>query len=114
MVQGGATLRTSGTSSTNQAYFQISDTPSAGPVAPYFTIAGSGDHDSPNSDHYFSAATQRVFMVSAGTYEFRLESWTSPDNGGSAVSTVVNPYLTATFFPTAYGTVSASAGTPTP
>ena len=107
MVSGGATLETYGTSKSNQAYFQISEFPSGGPAAPYYTIAGSGDHDTPANRHYFSVAVQRIYPVEAGTYDFRLEGWAHPDNGNGSRTVVVNPYLTAVYFPTAYGTVSA-------
>jgi hypothetical protein len=110
MVRGGGTLETIGTSGPNQAIIQIDETTGGSPVAPYYTISGSGDHDSPNRTHYFSMTSERIFFKPAGTYEFRLEGKSGTDdatkvNEAGAVTTIVNPHITVMFFPTAYGTV---------
>ena len=111
LLQGGATLETYGTSGRNQAYLQIDETPGGAAVAPYWSLAGSGDHDSPNKTHNWSMHAQRSYMKAAGTYTFVLEAQQSSSNDAAAVATIINPVLTATYLPTSYGTVSATSTT---
>ncbi len=106
MLTGGGIFESQGTSKSNQAFVQIDEAVNGGLVTPFYTVAGSGDHDSPNTIHFFSVATQRIYVKDAGTYQFRLEAMANPANGSGAISNIINPYITATFFPTAYGTVT--------
>jgi len=110
MVSGGATLESVGTNKANQVFIQIDETSGGGLVSPYYTAAGAGDHDTPSTAHFFAMSTQRIYYKEAGVYEFRLEGMTNPDNGSGAISTLVNPYVTAVYFPTAYGNVSMPSG----
>jgi len=111
MLTAGGILETTGTTGQNQAYLQIDETPGGGPEAPFYTMAGAGDQDSPNSVHRYSMSTQRFYFKQAGTYEFRVETMAVSSNGGSAITRIVNPYISAMYFPTAYGDVATSLGT---
>ncbi|MEW5924641.1 MAG: hypothetical protein AB1746_11700 [Candidatus Zixiibacteriota bacterium] len=108
MVSAGATMEATGTSKANQVFIQIDETSGGSTINPYYVITGSGDHDTPSSKHYFSISTERIYLKSAGTYEFRLEAIASPDNGNGAETRIQRPRITAVYFPTAYGSVSAS------
>lgn len=108
MLSGGGTLESTGTNKVNQAYMQIDEIPDGGLESPYYSLAGSGDHDTPSAFHYFSMSVQRIYYKEAGTYEFRLEGQAHPLNGSNAVAKILNPYLTAVYFPTSYGAVSVS------
>lgn len=106
VIRGSATLLCSGTSKINQAFAQIDETSGGGLDDPFYCSAGSGDYDTPSSTHFFSMYTERVYQKTAGTYTFRLEAMANPENANSAVSTIARSTLSATFMPTAYGTVS--------
>jgi len=106
LLQGGGVLQGTGTSARNQAYLQIADIEGGGLVGPYWVAAGSGDHDSPNREHFFPMHLQRVFTAEAGTYTFYLEAVAHPDNGDGASTEIVNPNLTALYIPSVYGTMS--------
>jgi hypothetical protein len=112
IVRGLATLETYGTTKANQAHLQVDDSPGGSLVEPYYATAGSGDHDSPSSAHYFSMATERVFYKTTGTYTFYLEGWAGPGNGSDANSTLLRPVITAVFVPTAYGSLVGVTGAP--
>jgi len=107
VLRGGATLRTSGTSGPNWAYLQIAESPGGVIEAPYAALAGAGDHDNPNKNHYFVMNTERIFFVSAGSYTYLLEGLAHPDNDPDAITAMDNSYLTATYLPTSYGSVGA-------
>lgn len=110
-VRGTTTLESTGTNKQNQAYLQVSET-SGGPLEPtIFARAGSGDHDTPSAFHYFNLETERIFMKAAGTYTFYLNGLAAQDNGGSAVASLLNSYIVATYMPTSYGTVQTIVAT---
>jgi hypothetical protein len=108
MVNGVGTLEAYGTSKANQVYAQIDETAGGNLVNPYYVIVGAGDYDTPSSVHYFSVSTQRIYFKEAGTYEFRMEMQAKPSNNNDAVSTILNPVVTAVYFPTAYGAVTTT------
>jgi hypothetical protein len=112
IVRGYATLESSGTSKRNQVYLQVDDAPGGDLEEPYYTQAGSGDHDTPSSEHYFSLSTERIFYRTAGTYTFYLEGKAHPLNGSGSLTTLRSPVITAIFIPTAYGSLIGVAGAP--
>jgi hypothetical protein len=98
----------SATSTQNYAYFQIDET--AGGAADgghYFT---SGYFGAPAGAHNFFTWTpvsvHRTYYKVAGTYTFRLEA--SGTQNEAAYNYFWNPTITATFYPTSYGTVTAA------
>ncbi len=109
MLQGGGTFQGSGTSGANFAYMQIDDTEGGLPASPYYALAGNGDHDSPNKQHFFPMSVQRVYQLPAGTYTFYLEAQASPNNDSDAIGAIMNSFLSAMFLPTAYGQVQTGA-----
>ncbi len=108
MVNGIGTLEAYGTSKANQIYAQIDEMAGGNLNDPYYVIVGAGDYDTPSSVHYFSVSTQRIYFKEAGTYEFRMEMQAKPSNNNDAVSTILNPVVTAVYFPTAYGEVTTT------
>jgi hypothetical protein len=105
VVRSSATLECVGTNKRNQAYMQIDESPGGGLVSPYFGLAGAGDYDSPNTAHYFDISVERVFAKPAGAHAFYLEAMAHPENGDDAVTTIEQPYIIATYYPTSYGSV---------
>jgi hypothetical protein len=110
-VRGQGTFESGGTTSRNQIEAQIAEAPGGGYQSTYAVQVGSGDHDSPNSTHYFAVAAERVFFMEAGTYSFVFEARAHPLNGASAVSVVQRPSITATYYPTSYGQVTEIVST---
>jgi hypothetical protein len=102
VLQGSATV------TYNYAYAQIDET--AGGPADYPHLTGSGfTGGTPgiNADYrYTPLSTRRTYYKPAGTYTFRLEAY------GSQSETLQNylysPTITATFYPTSYGTVTTA------
>lgn len=109
VVRGGGNVETTGTSKRNQAYLQIAQTVGSTVVDASAALAGNGDHDGPSAIDYFSVSTERIFQLPAGTHTLWLEAQAHPLNATAAVTRVVNPYVTALFFPTSYGAVSTTA-----
>ena len=105
-LRGQGTFESGGTTSRNQIEVQIAEAPGGGYQGAYAAQVGSGDHDSPNSTHYFAVAAERIFFKEAGTYSFVFEARAHPLNGASAVSVVQRPSITATYYPTSYGQVT--------
>ncbi len=114
ILNATAVLETWGTQARNQAFIQIDDAEGGGTIPPFFSVAGAGDHDSPNARHFWSMASQRVFPVTAGTHTFYLEGKANPLNPNDAISSISNPSLTGIFVPTSYGAVTANGGAITP
>lgn len=106
VIRGSSTMMATGTSKKNQITIQIDETSGGLPQGPYFTQCGTGDNDTPSSIHYFSLSTERIYSKTAGTYTFILEGMANSDNGSGAVSRIINSFVTATFMPTAYGSVA--------
>ncbi|PWB68093.1 hypothetical protein C3F09_12305 [candidate division GN15 bacterium] len=105
LLRGSATLKTHGSSQRNQAYLQIAETPSSS-LLPSARLAGPGENDSPNKDHYFDLDVDQIYFRPAGTYTFYLEGLAHPLNGSGASTALDRPTLIATYFPTSYGVVS--------
>lgn len=105
LLRGSTTLRTHGSSQRNQAYIQITETPGIS-LLPSARLAGPGENDSPNKDHYFDLNVDQIYFRPAGSHTFFLEGLAHPLNGSSASTTLERPTLIATYFPTSYGAVS--------
>jgi hypothetical protein len=89
---------------TNVCFFQI-DEVAGGAMMP--GAATFGALNMPNGDYFFNACScRKTYFKSAGTYTFRLE-------GASVLGTSTNQIdgavITATYFPTSYGSVSTVA-----
>jgi hypothetical protein len=110
-VRGHGTFESDGTTSRNQIETQIAAAPGGVFESAYAVTVGSGDHDSPNSTHYFAVSAERVFFVEAGTYSFVFEARPHLSNGASAVSTILRPSITALYYPTSYGQVTEIVST---
>lgn len=98
-----------GTTGPNFLYLQI-DTAAGGSVSfPNYSAFGAQAFAS-TSTYYYSPMAQRTYYKPAGTHTFRLEA-SRGGLGAGAGASAFYPTLTATFYPTAYGTVSTVAGT---
>lgn|GEM_PF-791760 len=106
MVRGGVTVRASGTLGQNLTYVQIDEYAGGSTTAPFFATVGARVGLPNLAADYRSAQVERIYFMPAGTYEFRIEAQAADGNGGSAVAEMQQPYITAIFIPTAYGTVS--------
>jgi hypothetical protein len=98
----------SATSTQNSAYIQIDET--AGGTADGSHYFSSGYFQGPAGAHNFFSWTpvsvHRTYYKAAGTYTFRLEA--SGTQNEAAYNYFWNPTITATFYPTSYGTVTAA------
>jgi hypothetical protein len=105
LLRAGGVFGSSGSTSGNQMIAQIAEAPGGILEGTYTVSVGSGDHDSPNNNHYFSFSAERIYVKEVGSYTFQLEGMANPNNGASAIGFVENAYVTATYFPTSYGAV---------
>jgi hypothetical protein len=87
----------------NAMYCQIDEDQGGQPKENYYYFVGLVD---PSPDIMYLPVTMRrtYFKESAGSYEFRFEAKDATTDGGKRFS---NPVITAMYFPTSYGTVSA-------
>jgi len=107
-LQGHTTIGFSGTTSQNIAEVQIDENAGGGISPGYYTTVGLSSY-SGTDIHLFSCSTQRTYFKSAGTYTFRLEAVLLT---GSATAQSTWPILTATYFPSSYGTVQTVSPSP--
>lgn len=80
--------------------FQIDETAGGSATAPHYRLNGMFVKNSSNSFH--PVYVDRMYFKSAGTYTFRIEGRELSVTGSGNVLSIW-PRLTATFFPTAYG-----------
>jgi len=106
VVQGDAVVQTYGTTLRNQAMLQIDETAGGTLTAPYYRTAGLGGHSSATQYDYFPVTAVRVYSKAAGTYTFRLEAMPRADNGAGATTSIQYAWITATYYPTSYGSVA--------
>ncbi len=100
IVRGLSTLRSTGSSGRNQAYLQVEQSPPTRQIGTEYAVAGAGDYDSPNREHFFTMVTERVYPVTAGTYTYVLEAQAHPGNGSGAKTTMMQSSITAMYLPT--------------
>lgn len=109
VLHGKCYTRFSGTTGPNMALIQI-DLDESGPALfPFYTKVGLSGYVN-ILPSFFSVYTTRTYWKEAGTYEFRLEGMATDESPALAESW--DHILTAVFYPTAYGYVGASQGTP--
>ena len=97
-----------GTTGSNKGYLQIDETAGGSQSYPYYTFFGLAAYVTTGTC-YFPAYVTRVYNKStAGTYTFRLEGMEASSNDPSAITRSGDHILTATYYPTSYGTVEAS------
>ncbi len=110
LLSGTSTLEAYGSNSRNQSIMQIDEAEGGSYTAPFYAVTGSGNYDSPSRRHYYSMAVQRIYTKEAGTYTFYLEAQPHPQNGGDGRTNMMNPTLTATYIPSAYGAITVQSG----
>jgi len=106
VVEGKCYGRTSGTTGTNYGYIQIDETSGGGNALPYMQQFGANEHFSSSQIIYYPIYVTRVYSKTGGTYTFRMEGHRGY-NGAGALTQSTNHILTATYYSTSYGTVSA-------
>ena len=98
----------SATSVSNQAYLQIDET--AGGSVDISHYLGSGYGSGPAGSHNFFTwapiSIHRTYLKAAGAYTFRLEGYAFQSEALS--NYLWNPTITATFYPTSYGSVTTA------
>ncbi len=112
MVNGGGIVSLDGELGFNQALLQIDETSGGSMVRPYavqvgVSYGGASLKSLEDATQNMSAQVQRVYFKPAGTHEFRLEALAAAQNSAQAVTTIYDPYITAVFYPTAYGSVAS-------
>lgn len=86
-------------------FFQIDETSGGAFTIPYGRLVGA--YSRPGAQNSFHpVSVERTYFKTAGTYTFRLEGAEQSVSGTGGVWTIW-PIVTATYFPTAYGTVAA-------
>ena len=88
----------------NTADIQIDETPGGITDANHYFISGYNPTSSQFS--WNPVSVRRVYQKAAGTYTFRLEA--RGNNPAGLSNYLWNPTITATFYPTAYGTVTTA------
>lgn len=105
VVEGKCYGKTWGTTGRNQGYVQIDETPGGLAAYPYYMQFGLGNHAG-TAANYFPVYVTRVYQKSAGTYTFYMEGIADASNAAAAVTETWDHMITATFYPTSYGSVS--------
>jgi hypothetical protein len=105
VVEGKCYGETYGTTGGNYGYVQIDETPGGIDAYPYYARFGLGNHAG-TGHNFFPVYVTRVYQKSAGTYTFYMEGIADPFNGAGAVTKTWDHMITATFYPTSYGSVS--------
>jgi hypothetical protein len=96
------------TTGSNWVFAQIDETAGGTYTAPHYTVFGATSFPTAGCS-WGALDCQRIyFKGSAGSYTFRLEAQQGSASPGST-SIVYYPTLTATYFPTSYGTVVTAA-----
>lgn len=106
---GQCYVRTYGSTSELRIYVQIDETSGGSYQTPYVTGSGMTSFPSSSTSYYWPVFVQRVYYQEAGTYTFRIEGMHTDDAHTSSAGQVT---LTALYFPTACGTVSAILSDP--
>ncbi|MEZ5357339.1 MAG: hypothetical protein R3F48_00820 [Candidatus Zixiibacteriota bacterium] len=109
-VESHAVVNLQGTTGSNGGYLRI-DRNEGGTIGDgeyvflyYFAFASAGENYIPAS------VVRNYYLSTAGTYTFRLEAQLSGFSAG--VMSVGHSYITAKYYPTSYGTVSAVSDVP--
>ena len=89
----------------NYADLQIDET-AGGALDNHYLVSGYVGSGGPTAIGYHPIAVRRTYFKGAGTYTFRLEA--RGTNSAGLTSYIWNPVITATYYPTAYGTVTAA------
>jgi len=106
VVRGWCYLVAFGTTSTNDAIVQIDETAGGSITVPYFTAGGEEEHGSSTAVYFEPMSVERIFSKAAGTWTFRLEAQTNGTTGAGGTTRIGYPHITATYFPTSYGSVT--------
>lgn len=101
-LTGKCLVEHSGTG-TAYSYIQIDEISGGSPATSYYVLTGSSAGVGGGFE-YDPVFTQRTYFKAAGTYTFRLEGQSL--EASTATVKAIFPSLVATFYPTAYGTVS--------
>lgn len=105
VVRAKVNVSLSGTRSMNYGYVQIDEFSGGSTVtAPYYASFGF-DSTLTTGGYMIPVYVHRVFFKSEGTFTFRVEGIAYPSNGTGSVISCMYPMITATYYPTAYGTV---------
>ncbi len=96
----------SGTTGTNYAYVQISETGGGAILTPYRTVFGSQAMGTTSSVFYPFTVTRVFYKPDPGTFTFRLEGCTGGSQGSGASLDIRNAMIQAMYFPTSYGSVN--------
>ena len=105
VVEGKCYGKTLGTTGRNQGYVQIDETLGGNTDYPYYMQFGLGNHAG-TATNFFPVYVTRVYQKSAGTYTFHMEGIAAASNAAGAVTETWDHMITATFYPTSYGSVS--------
>lgn len=98
---------THGTTERNLGVVQIDKTSGGDVMVPYATSFGLVGYANTNLANSFPIYVQRVYFEAAGAHTYILEGAQGAANSAGAVTRVTHVVMTAIFYPTSYGTVSA-------
>ena len=106
-VQGRSVFTVGGPAGRNLVYLQIDEGAGGAEDAAHLSEAGLDAHSNSGTHRLIQTVyADRVYFMAAGTYTFRLEARAIEDNSSGAISELRNSSITASFFPTSYGTVT--------
>lgn len=111
VVRGRSNFTTSGTAGENIAYVQVDETAGGSDEPDYRSAAGIHAHSNSGTHNLlFTIYNDRVYFKTAGAYTFRLEARAGEENSDGATGTLSQSFITATFYPTSYGSVNMPSG----
>ncbi len=99
----------SGSTESTLGLFQIVENSNGSIDNNHYAIAGSANPLNAGFSVSSTVFTERIYYKTAGTYTFRLEGTKTT---GSSDVYAQHPIITATYFPTSYGTVATSSAQP--
>lgn len=111
VVDATAYIDCAGTTGSNYAKLQIDETSGGTSAAPYAIFAGQTAYAGAGSN-WFPVHVTRNYFKAAGTYTFRLEGMKA-EPGSLGTITATDPSIRAAYYPTSYGSVTATAPTAT-
>ena len=97
-----------GTTGTNRGYIQIDETPWGSEIAPHYVAFGFNGYASAGYSYLPVHITRTFYKSSADLYTFRIEARALEDNDVFANTQTGNHTMTATYYPSSYGTVETS------
>jgi hypothetical protein len=108
-VTARGTIRRSGTVGQNSLSVQIDKTAGGSASSSHRLLAGASSHSAAGYQEDMPFYIDRkYFEVAPGAFTYRVEASAHSTNSAGALTQIITPSITATYFPTSYGTVTTT------